>query len=296
MAQPGPNTSLSRSARLLCCLGPPSIVLTTAYFSPRTGAFSLLALLPTWYAWTQYCKGLKANPLHRADLEPLVWTYSLCATAGVAISSAIQAGIGYGLSTLFYGTGDARSKFFTEVMRTHTAGLDAETLLYRAEMAKSTKYRALVVLLFFTAAGVGEEVLKMLAVFYARRRASQDKRRVRKWEYVDYVLSSSLAFGVVEGTGFLYSACETSAERGWKLALTVCERLIIGSSGHVLMAVLSALRATRMDYGGEKGWSWWRVIGPAALIHGAFDVGALLFSASEVRTLWISRCGEEWFC
>lgn len=282
MLQPGPNTTLSLSARLVLCLGPPSVVAGTAYLSLRTGALSFLALLPSWYGFTSWYRNVKIGGIQRADLEPLVWTYLLSATVGVASVSGMQGVVGYVLSTLFYGTGEARSRFLKEVMRTSVAGLDSETLLYRAATANSLRYRAFVSLFFFTAAGVGEELLKLLPTFYARRRAAKEERKLRKWEYLDYVLSSSLAFGLVEGIGFLYSACETSLETGWKLALTVFERLIIGSSGHILMAVLSALRATRRDYGGERGMSWWKIIGPAAAIHGAFDVGALLFSASEV--------------
>ena len=200
---------------------------------------------PTAWAYHEWCKANTTNPSRRAQLEPLVWTYALSTTVGVAAVSAVQAGVGYTLTTLFYGTGEARSLIINEAMRNTTAGLSAETILQRAEIAKSWKYLSLMTLIFFTAAGVGEEVLKFLPVLYARRRGTAQDRKPRDRAYLDYVMASSLAFGVIEGIGFIFTACGKNGETGGKLALSVLERLLLGSTGHVLMAVLSALRATR---------------------------------------------------
>jgi hypothetical protein len=126
---------------------------------------------------------------------------------------------------------------------------------------------------------------------YARRRGTAADRRHRSRAYLDYAVAGSLAFGVVEAIGFFYSSCVRGEETGGRLALTVCERLLLGSTGHVLMAALSALRATRSDYYAEKKLSWWQIIGPSALIHGFFDFAAFAFSASDGNVGWIHPSG-----
>ncbi|KAK5172197.1 uncharacterized protein LTR77_003835 [Saxophila tyrrhenica] len=287
MAQTGQNTTLSTSARLLCYLGPPSVVLATSYISPKTGLLSPLAFVPTAYAYRKWREVNASEPSRRAPLEPLVWTYALMCTAGIAAVSALQAGVGYGLATLFYGNGEGRNLFLEEVMRNTVAGLSPDFITRRAEMASSWRYIGFYSLTCFAAAGLGEEVLKFLPVVYAHRRSPPKEREPRNRAYLDYAMAASLAFGVVEGIGFLYTACERGSESGSKLALTVLERLVLGSCGHILMAVLSALRATRRDYCGETHLSWWKVLGPSVLVHGFFDAAALAFSSYEGNVGWI---------
>jgi len=288
MSSPGQNTSLSPSARLLCFLGPPVIVLTTAYGSPKTGGLAPLAFLPTVYAYRKWSEANKAAPSRRGKLEPMIWTYFLTGTLGVAAVSLVQMATGYGLATLLFGN-DGVKPFMTEFFRSAINDLSPEELAQRAALASSWRNHAFNALLFFGAAGLFEEALKLLPILYARRRERQtsDAKPQRDRAYLDYVLASSLSFGVIEGIGFLYASCVHGKETGSKLLLTVVERLVLGSSGHMLMAVLSALRATRRDYYGDSSMSWWSVIGPAALIHGTYDFVAMCFSASEGNVGWI---------
>lgn len=267
MAQPGQNTTLSTSARLFCYLGPPSAILVTFYLSPKAALLSPVAFIPTVWGYKKWQEANAADPSRRADLESLVWTYALTATLGLATASIIQAGIGYGIATLLYGNGEARSFLLQEAMRPTAAGLSPEVIERRAEIASSLRYTTLYVVTLFTAAGAGEELLKVLPILYARRRGTPEQRKPRNRAYLDYAIASSLAFGVVEGLGFLYSSCVNGRETGSKLALTLVERFALGSSGHILMAVLSALRATRRDYYGETNLSWWKVLGPSIFVQ-----------------------------
>jgi hypothetical protein len=289
MAEPsnGSRTSISLSARLLCSIGPPTVILATSYADTRTGLLSPIAFAPTALAYAKWRQENARDPSRRAEFEPLAWTYAFTATVGVAAVSALQMGVGYGLSTLFYGTGETRSYFLQEIMRSSVADLSVEDIKLRAEIASSWRYTIFTTLCCFGAAGLGEEALKYLPVVYASRRGTPEQRKPRNRTYLDYALASSLGFGLVEGIGFLYSSCVHGEEKGGKLALTIFERFIMGSSGHVLMAVLSALRATRRDYYGGRQVSWLRIIGPSVLIHGAWDLGALLFSASDGNVGWV---------
>lgn len=77
---------------------------------------------------------------------------------------------------------------------------------------------------------------------------------------------------------------------GARLLLTVFERISLGSSGHLLMAALTALRAIRWDYYGDKT-SCLSVIGPSVLLHGTQNFIALSFSASDGNVGWIHPTG-----
>ena len=261
------NTTLSTSARLLCCLGPPSVVITTYNcLSPKTAAISPLTLIPTAWAYKKWRDANNADSSRRAPLEGLVWTYVLTATLGVATVSALQAAVAFGLATLLYGNGEARSFLIQEAMRSTVVDVSPEILTRRAEVASSFRYMALVCSIFFTTAGLGEELLKFLPIIWARRSGTPEERKPRDRAYLDYAISAALSFGVVEGIGFLHTACVTGKETGAKLALSVVERLGLGSTGHVLMAVLTALRAIRKDYYQDR-LSWWQVLGPSVFVQ-----------------------------
>ena len=64
------------------------------------------------------------------------------------------------------------------------------------------------------------------------------------------------------------------------IVLTVSEGVVLAFAVHLLAASLTALRAIRRDYYGDK-LSWWAVVGPAVLLHGAVNFVALSFGALE---------------
>ena len=191
-----------------------------------------------------------------------------------------QAAVGYAASTALFGNGEIRDSFLKEAMRSSINGLTADELSRRAELAYSWKNLAFNALFSFGVAGVFEETLKYLPILYARHRENTKEKKRRNGAYLDYVLAGSLSFTIVESIGFLYASVEHGQESWPKLALTIFERIGIGSTGHLLVAALTALRAIRRDYYGDK-MSWWGVVGPAMLLHGLFDFGAFSFSASD---------------
>ncbi|KAH8771571.1 hypothetical protein F5882DRAFT_520974 [Hyaloscypha sp. PMI_1271] len=256
MSQPPPNTSLSLSARLALYLGPPSVILLTSLASPKTGLLSPLAFLPT------------------------ISAYHACI-------SLIQLGICKTISALLFSRDPAGlDDFWVEFARSGVEGLTTKELLKRAEIAWGWRNGVVNAALTFLAAGLGEEVLKYLPIAYARRHGRAEGRTRA---YLDYALAGALSFSLIENIGFLYAAVEKGGS--WSgLALSVFERVVVAGTGHVTMSVLTALRATRRDYYGDR-LGWWEVIGPAALYHGAFDFVCFSASSWEGNVGWIHPTG-----
>ncbi|KAE9374133.1 hypothetical protein N431DRAFT_437644 [Stipitochalara longipes BDJ] len=287
MAQPQPNTSLSLSARLTTYLGPPSVILLTSLASPKTGLLTPLAFLPTAYAYRTYTQSSALHPARHAPLEPLVWTYALAGTCGLLGVGLIQVAVVKAVSFgLFYHDPTGSQDFWTEFARTSVADLTSEEVVKRASIAWGWRNWVLNGALTFVAAGLGEEILKYAPIAYARRRGKPEERRKGSRAYVDYALAGALSFSVIENIGFLYASVEKGGESWARLALSVFERVIIGGTGHLTMSVLTALRATRRDCYGDR-LSWWEVIGPAALYHGAFDYVCFSASAWDGNVGWI---------
>jgi hypothetical protein len=290
MSQPPPNTSLSLSARLALYLGPPSVILLTSLASPKTGLLSPLAFLPTVSAYRAWSSSNTLNPSPRAPIEPLLWTYALAGTCGLLSVSLTQLGICKAVSSLLFFHDPAGLKdFWVEFARSGVEGLTTGEVLKRAEIAWGWRNGVVNAALTFLAAGLGEEVLKYVPIAYARRRGTAEERKGRKRAYLDYALAGALSFSLIENIGFLYAAVEKGGS--WSgLALSVFERVVVAGTGHITMSVLTALRATRRDYYGDR-LSWWEVVGPAALYHGAFDFVCFSTSSWEGNVGWIHPTG-----
>ncbi|EAW20786.1 uncharacterized protein NFIA_113160 [Aspergillus fischeri NRRL 181] len=289
MSSPGPNSSLSLSTRLLCYLGPPSALLLIGTTSPKAALLSPLSLIPTAVFCKKWKKRSNASPTRHAGIEPLIWTFTLSGTLGLAAAAVVQMGICQAVGAVLFSSEDLRTEFWTEFGRTTVAGLTQEQLLRRAELASSWQNWVFNGALTYVAAGLVEELLKYIPVMYARRRDAKKKQR-RDRAYIDYVLASALGFSVVENIGFIYSACVGGQESWPKLLLTFMERVVVGQLGHLSVACLTALRATRRDYHGDS-LGLWGVIGPAALFHGTYNFALMSVSAMEGNVGWIHPNG-----
>ena len=286
MSHPTQNTSLSLSARLLCYLGPPSTILLTSIASPRTALLSPLSFLPTAWFFKKWRESNKTNSSRRGELEPIIWTYAVAGTVGITTVMLIQIGICSAASILLFKSGQVRKNFWNEFRRSTVDGLTVDQLMRRAELARSWQNWVFNSVFTFVAAGFVEEAFKYLPIAYARRRGTAEQRQPRNRAYLDYALAGALSFGVVENIGFLYASCEQGHETWPKLMLTLFERVVLGSFGHLLVASLTALRAIRRDYYGDQ-LTWWGVVGPSIILHGTFDFGAIAFSALEGNVGWI---------
>lgn len=215
----------------------------------------------------------------------MVWTYAASGTVGLTIVILVQLVICSAASTILFRSGKTKEEFWTEFQRSTIDGLTANELTRRAELAASWQNWVFNSVLTFLAAALVEETLKYLPIAYARRRGTAEQRNQHNRAYIDYTVASALGFGVVEGIGFLYAACEEAHEAWPKLMFTLLER-IVGSVGHLLLASLTALRAIRRDYYGDQ-MSLWAVVGPSVILHGASNFVALAASTLEGNVGWI---------
>lgn len=290
MSLPAQNTSLSLSARLLCYLGPPSTILLTAVASPRAALLTPLAFLPTAWFYKKWRESNAKDPACRGELEPMIWTYVAAGTLGITSVALVQIVMCKAASALLFNSDTMREDFWNEFQRSTVVGLTPNEITRRAQLAASWQNWVFNTGLTFVAAGLGEEILKYLPIAYARRRGTPEQRKPRNRAYIDYAMAGALSFGLVESIGFFYASCEQGNETWPRLALTVFERVILGQTGHLAVTALTALRAIRRDYYGEP-LSWWGVIWPAAVFHGAYDFGAMAGSALEGNVGWIHPTG-----
>lgn len=220
----------------------------------------------------------------------MIWTFAAAGTLGLAAVAGVQIGILKGVGyVIFYGRERMAEEYWEEFGRGSVEGLAGETVTRRAELAGSWQGWVFNALFTFVAAGFVEEVVKFLPVVYARHRDGKDRKKSKSRAYLDYVFAGALSFGVIESIAFLYTACEEGNESWSKLALTAFERIVLGQLGHLSVSALTALRATRSDYGKgeEEKMSWWQVIAPSVLLHGANNFAAMAASAVEGNVGWI---------
>lgn len=286
MSQPAPNTTLTVSARLLCYLGPPSAILLTAVASPKTALLSPGAFLPTLWFYQRWQRSNNEDPTRRGELASMVWIYAAMSTLGITSVALLQMGAVRLVSPLLFRSETTRKAFWQEFSRATVTGLTSKELAQRAQLAAGWQNWVFNGVLAFIMAGLFEEMLKFLPVAYARYQGTPERRQHRDGAYLDYALAGALGFGVVENIGFFYTVCEQAQETWPKLALTVFERMFLGSLGHLLLATLTALRAIRRDYYGDR-MKWWAVIGPSVLLHGLHDFGAMTFSALGGNVGWV---------
>lgn len=290
MSHPAQNTSVSLSARLLCYLGPPSAILLASIAAPRTALLSPIAFLPTAWLFKQWREANFINPSCRGELEPMIWTYAATGTFGLTAVMLVQMAICSAVSTILFGSGQISKDFWNEFQRSTVDGLTVDELSHRAELAGSWQNWVFNSALTLFMAGLVEETLKYLPIYYARRRGVAEQRQQRNRAYIDYALAGALSFSVIENIGFIYASCEQGHETWPKLMLTLFERMVVGSLGHLLAASLTALRAIRRDYYGDR-MSWWAVVGPSVILHGTFDFMVMSASALEGNVGWIHPTG-----
>ena len=220
----------------------------------------------------------------------MIWTFAATGTLGLMTSAAIQLGVCAAANKILWGSGPTSKLFWEEFQRTTVDGVRADKLVQRALLASSWRTWVLNGIFSYLTAGLVEETVKYLPVLWARRRDTNKETKPRKRAYLDYVLAGALSFGLVECIGFIYTSAKHPNETWGVLAQNAFERIVIGQTGHLLVAALTALRAIRRDYYGDN-LSWWGVVGPAALLHGTNDFAALSASALEGNVGWIHPTG-----
>lgn len=220
----------------------------------------------------------------------MIWTFAAAGTVGITTVLLVQIGVCKAATAILFGSGEKNKDFWNEFLRTSIDGLTADELKHRAELAATWQNWVFNGALTFVAAGLVEETLKYLPIVYAHHRDAVKKRRRRNRAYIDYALAGGLSFSLMENIGFLYASSEGSNDTWPKLLLTLFERMVLGQLGHLSMSLLTALRAIRRDLYGDQ-ISWWGVVGPSVMFHGAFDFIAFSACALDGNVGWIHPTG-----
>jgi len=279
------NTSLSLPARLVLYIGPPATVLLTGLVSLRTGIVAPLAFVPAIWFYRKWRQFNEANPACRGQLEPMLWTFVTTGTIGITLVGLAQAAILKGAGFFLFSS-DKLKDYFEEFARSTINGLSPEQIAHRVYLASTWQNWVFNALLSFAAAGLCEEVLKYLPVVYAQRRGREKERKERNRAYIDYAVAGALSFTLIESIGFIYGTAEQD-QGTWPIFIMTCaERLFMAPIAHLSVGALSALRATRRDFYGEK-MSLLSILGPSVFVHGLFDFMALSFSTLDGNPGWI---------
>lgn len=214
----------------------------------------------------------------RPDLKPLAWTYILSGTVGVAAVSIVQTLIGYVFGIIIFGS--TFDEYMEEFGRKNVATITENERRRRAEMAWTWQYFTMILIFAFILAGSLEEIVKYVAITINRGRGG----KLKPIEYIGFALASSLGFSTIENIGFVYVS--TEAESVGMIAVTLIERLVLGSTGHCLMAALTACNMIASDVHGAC-MTPWQILYPAILYHGMFDFAIFGISALDGNVGWI---------
>lgn len=278
---------LTRPARLVYWIGPPTAIIAALVVSPRVAATLPAIALPTALAIQQY---RSSPPKDDKEVERCFWIYLSTGVVGLAAAAAVQCVLGYGFLHLFHG--DKTLNFIEEAWQ-GIKELPAETLAARIADAWSWQSVAKRFFLSYIMAGLVEESIKLHPIAYLRRSQQISADTDSKATYIRYAVASALGFATMESIVGAWGLVIVGSS--WtRVAVEMGERIIFGTIAHGLMTVLAAMRMSRLDdasKGDEKPKrltfrQWMRTIGPSALFHGSFNFSLFSISAMNGSLAW----------
>ena len=125
-----------------------------------------------------------------------------------------------------------------------------------------------------------EESVKYYAVVLARHFG----RVTRQGDYITIAVSAALGFATFEIFAFVFAASQDESLT-WT-AVTIFERVLLGSALHTMMAAVVAISIIARDVRHESRGLWW-VLGQPILFHGSFDFTFFAISALNGNLGWI---------
>lgn len=258
------NASLSVTARLSMVLAPCLVSCWLYMTSAKAALLSPFVFLPTYGMYYVWALANRARPEHHGQLETMVWIYFSVSIIGTTLLGLTQL-LAY-LLLVSVVMGDRASEYWTEFLRGTVEGMLPEERAKRANLAFTWQNWLLTILFSFVMAGGFEETLKYLPVAYAKRSERVSEKKHRNI-YLDYALAGSLGIATVECIGFLHDTYANGIQSMLELIVTLAQRLVAGTAGHLSTAILTALRATRSNFYGPQQSSLWIII-PSVIIHG----------------------------
>lgn len=273
---PGSLSSMTLPSRFLFTIGLPTAFAGLAYCSPPTAALTPVLLSPTILAAWQYRRLPRKES---GSPEIATWTYLGISILGPLFAGALQLSLLHVMFKALFG--QSSPDYMRELGRTSLEGVSADIIDARKQMAWTPRYFAGLAIFSFLGAAVVEEAVKYAALRLAVYRA----RPKHEHEYLIYAAMAGLGYGTIENIIATYASVRDGETSG-KLAVTVVERLIFGSLGHTIMALLTGLQSIRRDARGEK-LAIWQVLARAVAYHGAWDFVLFSVSAWNGNIGWI---------
>ncbi|KAH6644926.1 hypothetical protein BKA67DRAFT_586479 [Truncatella angustata] len=282
MKSGSPQASSKATTALLWAVLP-GLGLTFLFTSSLKAAFLPVLLAPTFCLfWVN-----QSFPVtKRADLKTLIWTYVLTGTIGTTLVVVFQSLLSYGFAVVIFGSD--LDTYFKEFGKSEKILMEAdeETLSRRREMAGRWGYWLYLVFLAFITAGLIEEYMKYCALNLARRYGRVTKQR----DFLTVAVAAALGFSTIENIGFVYAAVREKQPTN-ELFLTVAERVVVGSTGHSLPALLVGINAVQENYHNQPT-SLFVVIRDAVLFHGSADFMLFAISAIDGNVGWVHPRGS----
>ncbi|WFD19645.1 hypothetical protein MCAP1_001881 [Malassezia caprae] len=277
------NAATSMTAKMAVALVPVITSVVVGLGSPKAATLMPLAFLPTVALYCWWVRANRTSPENRGELEPLIWTYLIVGIGGTLALSVAQLSTYFVLVSLTMGP--RASEYWTEFLRGTVEGLSKEQRQRRFEMASSWQHWVLMFLFSYVMAGGFEELLKYMPVLYARRRV-QRQQTLRGGAYIDYALAGAMSIVTVECIGYISDTC-ASGIQGWvEPIVTLAQRLVAGTLGHVLASLLTSLRAVRSDFYGPP-MTWIRIIAPAVVLHGTANLAVFVSCTMQGHVGWV---------
>lgn len=277
------NAATSMTTKVVVTLVPVITSVIVGLGSPKAAALMPLAFLPTVALYWWWVCANRASPERRGELEPLIWTYLIVGIGGTLALSIAQLSTYFVLVSLTMGP--SAGEYWTEFLRGTVEGLSQEKRQRRFEMASTWQHWVLMFLFSYVMAGGFEELLKYTPVLYARRRDQQRHTRHDR-AYIDYALAGAISLVTVECIGYISDTC-ASGIQGWvEPIVTLAQRLVAGTLGHVLASLLTSLRAVRSDFYGPP-MTWIRIIAPAVVLHGTANMAVFISCTMQGHVGWV---------
>ncbi|KIW06967.1 uncharacterized protein PV09_02626 [Verruconis gallopava] len=212
----------------------------------------------------------------------LLKTWALSGFLGPTIAAPVQLAIGWPFAKLLLG--DRFDIYLKEMGRTEQSlkTLDRETLAARREIAFSLANFAGNVFMS-TIAPLVEEILKYAALRIVEKYFPEKARTKRN--YVLIAMAAGLGFALAENLAFISQG--SSGETQARLALTIIERGIAGTSGHFLTAALTGCKFAESRASDGRRTGIWSIIKESLLYHGLGNFGLFTISTLYGNVGWV---------
>ena len=208
------------------------------------------------------------NPEDRVGSSFLLTTWIASGFIGPTSAGAAQFVIAWPAGKVVFG--DGLDRYIMEFGRSENEVklLPPETVAFRRDLAYSTP-NLLAIVFMSTLAPLTEEVFKFAALKTVERYFPTKTKTKRN--YVLIAMAVGLGFALVENLAFIAAATDKSTQT--QLAITIIERSLFGTSGHLLTAALTGCKFAQMQGTTSASKSMWSTIKESMLYHGLGNFG-----------------------